>query len=146
MHGTTNIKSVNIGFSWGSAKTRVRSCYTEGWKRKQVFILSLTRTDPELWILVTQKSNDIPYYWGDSTVQTKHQDLVFQDPSQCNSSMFFKNGFLTYMLYSSRVSFNPYPSAFPYGNGMVLHFYQQKESSTTKTVHKVINKGLKTYV
>ena len=43
-------------------------------------------------------------------------------------------------------NFNPYPTAFPYGNGMVLHFYQQQESSTTKTVHKVINKGLKTYV
>ena len=43
-------------------------------------------------------------------------------------------------------SFNPYPTAFPYGNGMVLHFYQQQESSTTKTVHKVINKGLKPYV
>ena len=38
----------------------------------------------------------------------------------------------------------PYPTAF--GNGMVLHFYQQQESSTTKTVHKVINKGLKAYV
>ena len=47
----------------------------------------------------------------------------------------------------SRVNLvNPYPTAFPYGNGMVLHFYQQQESSTTKTVHKVINKGLKTYV
>jgi len=43
------------------------------------------------------------------------------------------------------IQFNPYPTAFPYGNDMVLHFYQQ-ESSTTKTVHKVINKGLKTYV
>ena len=41
---------------------------------------------------------------------------------------------------------NPYPTAFPYGNGMVLHFYQQQESSTNKTVHKVINKGLKAYV
>ena len=41
---------------------------------------------------------------------------------------------------------NPYPTAFPYGNGMVLHFYQQQESSTTKTVHKVINRGLETYV
>ena len=41
---------------------------------------------------------------------------------------------------------NPYPTAFPYGNGMVLHFYQQQESSTTKTVHRIINKGLKTYV
>ena len=45
-----------------------------------------------------------------------------------------------------RYKYNPYPTAFPYGNGMVLHFYQQQESSTTKTVHKVINKGLKTYV
>ena len=44
------------------------------------------------------------------------------------------------------VIITPYPTAFPYGNGMVLHFYQQQESSTTKTVHKVINKGLKTYV
>ena len=42
--------------------------------------------------------------------------------------------------------FNRYPTAFPYGNGMVLHFYQQQESSTTKTEHKVINKGLKAYV
>ena len=41
---------------------------------------------------------------------------------------------------------NPYPTAFPYGNGMVLHFHQQQESSMTKTVHKVINKGLKAYV
>ena len=41
---------------------------------------------------------------------------------------------------------NPYPTAFPYGNGMVLNFYQQQESSMTKTVHKVINKGLKAYV
>ena len=41
---------------------------------------------------------------------------------------------------------NSYPTAFPYGNGMVLHFYQQQESSTTKTVHIVINRGLKTYV
>ena len=48
--------------------------------------------------------------------------------------------------YYMFLDFNPYPTAFPYGNGMVLHFYQQQESSTTKTVHKVTNKGLKTYV
>ena len=47
---------------------------------------------------------------------------------------------------NTAASINPYPTAFPYGNGMVLHFYQQQESSTTKTVHKVINKGLKAYV
>ena len=45
-----------------------------------------------------------------------------------------------------KIMINPYPTAFPYGNGMALHFYQQQESSTTKTVHKVINKGLKAYV
>ena len=45
-----------------------------------------------------------------------------------------------------KFAINPYPTAFPYGNGMVLHFYQQQESSTTKTVHRVINRGLKTYV
>ena len=48
--------------------------------------------------------------------------------------------------YKNIKQINPYPTAFPYGNGMVLHFYQQQESSTTKTVHKVINKGLKAYV
>ena len=36
----------------------------------------------------------------------------------------------------------PYPTAFPYGNGMVLHFYQQQESSTTKTVLKTKLRGL----
>ena len=51
----------------------------------------------------------------------------------------------TYMLSHkfSASYINPYPTAFPYGNGTVLHFYQQQESSRTKTVHKVINKGLK---
>ena len=51
-----------------------------------------------------------------------------------------------FFIYISQLHHIPYPTAFPYGNGMVLHFYQQQESSTTKTVHKVINKGLKTYV
>ena len=52
----------------------------------------------------------------------------------------------TNLMQQIKIVINPYPTAFPYGNGMVLHFYQQQESSTTKTVHKVINKGLKTYV
>ena len=49
-------------------------------------------------------------------------------------------------LFFAQMNIIPYPTAFPYGNGMVLHFYQQQESSTTKTVHNFINKGLKTYV
>ena len=54
--------------------------------------------------------------------------------------------FYFYLLLQETYSINPYPTAFPYGNGMLLHFYQQQESSMTKTVHKVINKKLKTYV
>ena len=54
--------------------------------------------------------------------------------------------YVWFCCYHCHEHFNPYPTAFPYGNGMVLHFYQQQESSTTKTVHKVINKGLKIYV
>ena len=53
---------------------------------------------------------------------------------------------LLVLLVAGGAVINPYPTAFPYGNGIVLHFYQQQESSTTKTVHKVINKGLKAYV
>ena len=60
---------------------------------------------------------------------------------------YFLENHLPRKMYSvSWAVFNPYPTAFPYGNGMVLHFYQQQESSMTKTVHKVINKGLKAYV
>ena len=61
---------------------------------------------------------------------------------QCGFVRIYSHG----SKYIDYTRFNPYPTAFPYGNGMVLHFYQQQESSTTKTVHKVINKGLKTYV
>ena len=65
-----------------------------------------------------------------------------------NFSIHFVTTALTVIsiYFSEFVTINPYPTAFPYGNGMVLHFYQQQESSTTKTVHKVINKGLKAYV
>ena len=71
------------------------------------------------------------YFCAGNNLVVLSIDLYFE-PSQCSTLK------LIYV--------NPYPTAFPYGNGMVLHFYQQQESSTTKTVHKVINKGLKTYV
>ena len=63
---------------------------------------------------------------------------------QTKQDGFKLNGVYQGLVYNE--DFNPYPTAFPYGNGTVLHFYQQQESSTTKTVHKIINKGLKTYV
>ena len=67
---------------------------------------------------------------------------------ETSSTIWEKTPAVTYITFkmNSVSSINPYPTAFPYGNGMVLHFYQQQESSTTKTVHKVINKGLKAYV
>ena len=64
----------------------------------------------------------------------------FLHPQQSHSLLVWEKQKMT------APNFNPYPTAFPYGNGMVLHFYQQQQSSMTKTVHKVINKGLKTYV
>ena len=64
----------------------------------------------------------------------------------CSEGMWLQVNVLKRSDMVQETTINPYPTAFPYGNGMVLHFYQQQESSTTKTVHKVINKGLKTYV
>jgi len=74
--------------------------------------------------------------------QSTFQQLAFVDMGKTLDSKRYE------VLKFSRsiLQLNPYPTAFPYRNGMVLHFYQQQESSTTKTVHKVINKGLKTYV
>ena len=63
-----------------------------------------------------------------------------------NSLVFITEVESVYSAVRTESLYNPYPTAFPYGNGMVLHFYQQQESSTTKTVHRVINKRLKTYV
>ena len=71
------------------------------------------------------------------------------NPSHTNPielNLFELNSTIMKVKFPLLLVINPYPTAFPYGNGMVLHFYQQQESSTTKTVHKVINKGLKTYV
>ena len=86
----------------------------------------------------------IAVFWSDCYQVSGYQS--------CEDAACFSNSDTTqaercyYPEYHTRSAFNPYPTAFPYGNGMVLHFYQQQESSTTKTVHKVINKGLKAYV
>ena len=71
--------------------------------------------------------------------------IILLDKTGC---LFYPYEVPDFVLTSKTTSkyFNPYPTAFPYGNVMVLHLYQQQESSTTKTVHKVINKGLKAYV
>ena len=71
--------------------------------------------------------------------KTDEDRFFFLVPVASHDSVWWSGGY-------SSTHINPYPTAFPYGNGMVLHFYQQQESSTTKTVHKVMNKGLKMYV
>ena len=75
--------------------------------------------------------------------------LIQRSPVSIIPPMLHTRPFIYHWCYidlATNSFLNPYPTAFPYGNGMVLHFYQQQESSTTKTVHRVINKGLKTYV
>ena len=107
---------------------------------------SLSRCPTEYWRKTVQKvgggrggSNCVPIriswwvIWGQS-------DIIPHVTVAIAINLF------NFPLISTFSRFNPYPTAFPYGNGMVLHFYQQQESSTTKTVHKVINKGLKAYV
>ena len=74
------------------------------------------------------------------------QDLQKLQHTHHSKDIFFNWETINHGGPSAMWLINPYPTAFPYGNGMVLHFYQQQESSTTKTVHKVINKGLKAYV
>ena len=81
--------------------------------------------------------------FADPLLVTKAPDLLLGISYYVRSSIL-RTKYKTYFFHAR--PFNPYPTAFPYGNGMVLHFYQQQESSTTKTVHKVINKRLKAYV
>jgi hypothetical protein len=89
--------------------------------------------------------------WGGGVVlpsSTVHCAPNFKDMMDCTFLYCITISFviLPPIILRFPVDINPYPTAFPYGNGMVLHFYQQQESSMTKTVHKVINKGLQTYV
>ena len=106
-------------------------------------------TATKLWLLqATQKKNSglfFPSNQVSAATMTSASDEKWW-PFSC---FFSRVGLRTYQhpcVCLMIFLFNPYPTAFPCGSGMVLHFYQQQESSTTKTVHKVINKGLKTYV
>ena len=83
---------------------------------------------------------------GWSGTRTPSGAMIFHRNAQTVSGTHPAYSYSFLGLKRLRPEVNPYPTAFPYGNGMVLHFYQQQESSTTKTVHKVINKRLKTYV
>ena len=84
--------------------------------------------------------------WTGSVTQFKKPKRSFLSYGYTAFLININNKQLSILFVKKYDYINPYPTAFPYGNGMVLHFYQQQESSTTKTVHKVINKGLKTYV
>ena len=85
------------------------------------------------------KHRKCSYFFRTNTVQLTTQYMVLLYINKVHFYMLATRCLVFYII-------NPYPTAFPYGNGMVLHFFQQQESSTTKTVHKVINKRLKAYV
>ena len=82
------------------------------------------------------------------TRQTDREDQTFRSAQTIIGPLLqnFQNKAKHSAIVIHTIGFDPHPTALPYGNGMFLHFYQQQESSTTKTVHKVINKGLKAYV
>ena len=107
-----------------------RKCKGTTWARHGKGTLYVNRplTLPGLWLVFSFSLRKISLTYTVITHLCHHINRDNSTPS----------------LFSNHI--NPYPTAFPYGNGMVLHFYQQQESSTTKTVHKVINKGLKAYV
>ena len=100
------------------------------------------------WPTVNFRARDLqqPYHVRHRTVPSKWQKKFV--PQHRSIAILHHSVTSEKCLYPHQLFWqnNPYPTAFPYGNGMVLHFYQQQESSTTKTVHKVINSGLKTYV
>ena len=94
--------------------------------------------------ILTNEMDTLPELHGDSHVTFETPHMFVPDKASIITDHEVR---LLHEITTAPVKqLNPYPTAFPYGNGMVLHFYQQQESSTTKTVHKVINKGLKAYV
>ena len=106
-----------------------------------------------IFLITQQVITEMPYLQFEAAYEELHlwghllcccSMIVFSLPCECCGNTGY-NRFPQHSVFDM-ISFNPYPTAFPYGNGMVLHFYQQQEGSTTKTVHKVINRGLKTYV
>ena len=92
-----------------------------------------------------QASNQSPETWHSPPYVLTHTTWIldFHVPITLPNQSIYISYSLTPKFFAG---INPYPTAFPYGNGRVLHFYHQQESSTTKAVHKVINKGLKAYV
>ena len=121
---------------------RNKNCMTSSgprYSRNAIFRLS---RDPS-WNIASRKNIEINFKKGNKSNIIAPNSVIWCE-KWYRDTWSHLWAFLTFRAIKN--PFNPYSTAFPYGNGMVLHFYQQQESSTTKTVHKVINKGLKTYV
>ena len=110
----------------------------ESLKELTSYMSGICTLPDQLHISYTDVCPKTPSYQAQATVFTSWRT------ADCDVAAFPSSS--RHKICSLFLLINPYPTAFPYGNGMVLHFYQQQESSTTKTVHKVINKRLKTYV
>ena len=107
------------------------------YSQQLVFVILVMLTVCQQTVNITSMTNT---YCCEYSIKTPDDGKLFCPK---HVEFFIKMKFEKWCIFLALI---PYPTAFPYGNGMVLHFYQQQESSTTKTVHKVINKGLKAYV
>ena len=140
MHGTTNIKYIN------TSMTNLINYLTNNFRRtfsKNKLAVCLYLWDWKKIIKSLRTKNTYGYD------EISNRIIKLTAPFVIAPLTYICNAVIGTGVFPDRLKYaivNPYPTAFPYGNGMVLHFYQQQESSTTKTVHKVINKGLKAYV
>ena len=128
------MKSVYCAVRTGSLKKAVLRLVFKG-----LSILEIQCSNTEILLNLPPHQRSLPV---DSLIACN----LAQSPAGTYFPWWRQASVLLHFNIHKRTVINPYPTAFPYGNGMVLHFYQQQESSTTKTVHKVINKGLKAYV
>ena len=128
------------GICWAYAAT-----FTCSWvcDLENVFLLTF-------WRLTTCSLGTLTKYSRRSLIGNAHRLLDRHIYSRASLIRLVSKLIISSESHSSRlillVKYTELEGVYPLSNGMVLHFYQQQESSTTKTVHKVINKGLKTYV
>ena len=145
----TAASSSIVPFPFGSSMCKTHSQYTffhPDFQYNKMFISACS-----VEFIEGTAGSDVSGQWRQQLLFLSVKAVVLQPSLRQLMKCYRMNYDPVFTLWTTTASWsvyliNPYPTAFPYGNGMILHFYQQQESSTTKTVHIVINKGLKTYV
>ena len=132
------------GFLYITNRHKLLRLFSAKWDKIKglKIVIERERTSKQLWLVQTLSVNSLVDIYEKEVTGCE----MAKNESGTSGNQMSKRIFIFIYLHKMTSAFIPYPTAFPYGNGMVLHFYQQQESSTTKTVYKVINKRLKTYV